>query len=274
MQEGILNSTSYQNLVKDISFLISDGKKKAEDLVKNQMMLTYWQVGKRIANEQLTHNSNYYWLILEDVSKETGVDKATLSRSVQFFKLYPNQPQLSNLSWSHYKSLIALKSPDLRVELEEKAKKENWSKNKLIEAIKIRSEESSQSLDTQLTRPTKPNYLYKATIANVIDGDTLLLDIDLGFQTIRKQRVRLNQINAPEIKTKKGKESFNYLRDLSANLGTVIVKTNKIDIYGRYLADIFYPLTKTTNQTTQAEIFQTGVYLNEQIVSEGFASKV
>jgi endonuclease YncB( thermonuclease family) len=74
--------------------------------------------------------------------------------------------------------------------------------------------------------------------------------------------------------TTSGQEAFKYLRDKAARLGTVVVKTNKIDIYGRYLVDIFYPVSKANNQTTQAEIFNQGVYLNEELVKKGFAKVV
>jgi len=33
--------------------------------------------------------------------------------------------------------------------------------------------------------------LYKAEVGDVIDADTLLLDIDLGFEVIRRQPIRL-----------------------------------------------------------------------------------
>ena len=42
---------------------------------------------------------------------------------------------------------------------------------------------------------------------NVYDGDTIKCDIDLGFSIIlKKQSVRLNSINCPEIRSKDGRE--------------------------------------------------------------------
>jgi micrococcal nuclease len=46
-------------------------------------------------------------------------------------------------------------------------------------------------------------YEYKITIDRWVDGDTVDVDIDLGFDIIlKKQRVRLHGINAPESRTK------------------------------------------------------------------------
>ena len=45
-------------------------------------------------------------------------------------------------------------------------------------------------------------YHYKAKLVRVIDGDTIDVDIDLGFDVwLKKQRIRLNL--APETKPKR-----------------------------------------------------------------------
>ena len=44
-------------------------------------------------------------------------------------------------------------------------------------------------------------YLYKAFVTDVYDGDTITVDIDLGFwTTLHKQKIRLYGINTPELK--------------------------------------------------------------------------
>ena len=44
-------------------------------------------------------------------------------------------------------------------------------------------------------------YTYKANIVRVIDGDTVVADIDLGFDVwLRKEHLRLVGIDAPENK--------------------------------------------------------------------------
>ena len=45
-------------------------------------------------------------------------------------------------------------------------------------------------------------YEYKCTVVNVVDGDTVDVDIDLGFGVwMRKQRIRMYGIDAPESRT-------------------------------------------------------------------------
>ena len=56
-------------------------------------------------------------------------------------------------------------------------------------------------------------YHYSAELVRVIDGDTIVAHINLGFNTILKnETIRLNGINAPETRTKNVKEKTEGLR--------------------------------------------------------------
>lgn len=84
-------------------------------------------------------------------------------------------------------------------------------------------------------------YEYKATITKVKDGDTLVLDIDVGFSIIyRNQVVRLARINTPETNTIEGMSVKDIVTKLLLNK-TVVIKTtkDKKDKYGRYLAEVY-----------------------------------
>ena len=49
----------------------------------------------------------------------------------------------------------------------------------------------------------KEVYNYKCTLVKVVDGDTIDVDIDLGFDVwLRNQRVRLHGIDTPESRTR------------------------------------------------------------------------
>ena len=268
-----LSKSAFNKLLSDIRNLISSSKKELEEVVRKQTVLTYWQVGKRISEEKLSDKANYSGSIMIDLAKDLDIHKDTLHRSIKLFRTYPDSKMIndSNLTWSHYRHLISISNSDLRSKLEIESKKENWNVSKLSKEIDRLKEGRGEvvSSNSEIVRPIKANYLYEATIINVIDGDTLLLDIDLGFNVIKRQRVRLNQIDAKDIKTKEGKEAFNYLRDLSVNLSKIVVRTSKIDIYGRYLSDIFYSITTHNNKTDKTEVFEKGIYLNEELVEKG-----
>src|SRR4030042_2280883 len=85
----------------------------------------------------------------------------------------------------------------------------------------------------------KSTYTYHATLEKVIDGDTLLVNFDLGFFISVKEKVRLIGINAPELNTKKGKEAAAFI-EKELNGANLIVETRKKEKYGRFLAYIYY----------------------------------
>lgn len=84
-------------------------------------------------------------------------------------------------------------------------------------------------------------HIYEATVERVVDGDTVVLNVDLGFGVwLRKQSFRLLGINAREKSDEGGREARENLAALLGNVGSVIIKSVKIDKYGgRFDADIF-----------------------------------
>jgi len=90
-------------------------------------------------------------------------------------------------------------------------------------------------------------YEYKAKLLKVIDGDTIDVMIDLGFDTWIKTRLRLYGINAPESRTRDkaekelGLKAKEEVREYLTKDLTLIVKEK--GKYGRYLAEV-YPSNK------------------------------
>ncbi len=89
----------------------------------------------------------------------------------------------------------------------------------------------------------KPAFTYKAHVLNVVDGDTIDVEIDLGFDIFWKTRIRLNGIDTPEINStsqeirNKAAEAKSFVRSAIWGRDVVLV-TYKPDKYGRYLADV------------------------------------
>ena len=86
-------------------------------------------------------------------------------------------------------------------------------------------------------------YTYKGLVLEVYDGDTITVEVDLGFNVKFKEKFRLLYINAPEMKggdKSSGTISRDRLRDKILNK-EVIIKTSKDkkEKYGRFLAEVF-----------------------------------
>lgn len=86
------------------------------------------------------------------------------------------------------------------------------------------------------------NYVRKATILKVIDGDTYDMLVDLGFFTQIKIRVRLLGVNTPEIRgeeMEKGYKAKAYVEGIMRVGSEVQIKSIKEDSFGRWLAEVY-----------------------------------
>lgn len=120
-------------------------------------------------------------------------------------------------------------------------------------------------------------YEYRAQLVRIVDGDTLVMNIDLGLRTFRKDKLRLVGVNTPEIFGVK-KDSLEYEDGIRAKQfvedwfetyasAFCIVRTEKdrTGKYGRWLAKVY-----------QADFHGTGVEengrcLNDDLSREGWA---
>ena len=266
-----LNSKQYSKLLTDLKTLIENSAESLASSDSKNLIITYWQIGKRINQEPISNQNNYQNAILKDLSDELAIEKTTLSRSINFFKFYPELPKTLPLSWSHYRQLITIKDATIRKNLEEQTIKNKWNRNQLAASISKINHPTPETQTTILKRPTNPTYLYRAKVLDVVDGDTLILDIDLGFAVHKEQRIRLACLDCPEIKTQKGKEAYHFLRNKLTTINSLMIQTQKVDLYGRFLGHIFYDPTGLMNDD---EVFAKGVYLNEEILREGLGEVV
>jgi micrococcal nuclease len=107
---------------------------------------------------------------------------------------------------------------------------------------------------------------YVRKVENVVDGDTIDVLIDLGFDILFQSRVRLAGIDTPESRTKDlkekalGLESKEYLKKHLKDAKSVVIKTEKINSsekYGRILGWVYI------NGDTES--------LNDKMINDGYA---
>ena len=107
---------------------------------------------------------------------------------------------------------------------------------------------------------------YVRKVEGVVDGDTIDVLIDLGFDILFASRVRLAGIDTPESRTKDlkekalGLESKEYLKNALKDAKSVVIKTEKMDSsekYGRILGWVYI------NGDT--------VSLNDMMINDGYA---
>lgn len=116
------------------------------------------------------------------------------------------------------------------------------------------------------------SYTYKATVDRVVDGDTILALIEVGFGIIVRDRLRLRGVDTPELSTPEGKAAKRFLEKILPSGAVVVIKSRKCrtDIYGRFVADVFF----REGVTDAARIIAGGVYLNQHLIDSGHAVRV
>jgi len=97
---------------------------------------------------------------------------------------------------------------------------------------------------------------YNAKIVKVVDGDTYVSEISLGFSLTLNAKIRLAKVNCPELPTPEGEKAKAWA---IANLEgkSVKIQTKSYDKYGRVLAAV------------QLD----GKDVGETLLSEGLAEK-
>mgnify|MGYP003111349332 CR=1 FL=1 len=109
-------------------------------------------------------------------------------------------------------------------------------------------------------------YTYNAKLERVVDGDTVDALVDLGFDTWKKVRIRLQGIDAWESRTRdleekeKGLAAKEYLiEQLESNNNKFVLVSHGVGKFGRCLGELF--------------VEQDGdrVCLNQSLIVEGHA---
>ena len=85
---------------------------------------------------------------------------------------------------------------------------------------------------------------FQAKVIRVVDGDTLDLDIDLGFHITLSERVRLMGIDTPETRTRNLVEKADGLKAKEFVIGfvadgSVVIKVHGFGKFGRPLVDLY-----------------------------------
>lgn len=94
-------------------------------------------------------------------------------------------------------------------------------------------------------------YEYKATIVRVVDGDTYDMNVDLGFSVTMGMRVRLADVDTPELNSqdeeerKKALEAKEFVAQYEGHEVTIKTRMTRAgkerQTFGRYVADVSVP---------------------------------
>jgi endonuclease YncB( thermonuclease family) len=253
------------------------------------------------------NQSDYVEYVNTILAKNLEINKSTLYRCVRFYELYPMSVAARPLTWTHIKNLLVIPEKKTRNYYEKKIIEHNLTTRELSSLLKkdkliTKNDSGIVEVPKLKTKREKPyqyklkevngtemidlgfktyihkrnrsielssvtHYTYKAIVLEIIDGDTLWVHIDLGFDIWVKRKLRLRDIDTPHIDTKDGQDAKLFIVSKLTPCKFVVVKTYWRDKFNRYLVDIFY----NSKSASFSEVATSGTFLNQELLNEGLA---
>lgn len=130
-------------IVADVCSIIERGRRQAYQAVEQVGIMTFWEVGKRIVEEEQQGEvrATYGARLIQNLSDlltpiyGTSYNKRNLDYYRKFYLLYPEpeivNTRVHNLDWSHVRRILSVSNPDARLWYLETASLNMWSVREL-----------------------------------------------------------------------------------------------------------------------------------------------
>lgn len=132
------------NFISDIKTLISEAQQHVVRSVNTAMVITYWEIGRRIVEEEQngSNRAEYGKYLIESLAKALtadfgkGFSVPNLRNFRQFYLVFPIRYALrSELSWTHYRQLMRVENEEARAFYLKEAAECAWSSRQLERQI-------------------------------------------------------------------------------------------------------------------------------------------
>ena len=135
----IVETKIQSDLVNDVKAIVENGLRKAYQDANSTLARTYWQVGRRIVEEEQhgMDRAEYGKGLINFLSKELsaiypkGYSPRNLRDYRQFYLCFKDleiwHSRVPNLTWTHYRTLLSVVSDDARYWYVQEASREMWS---------------------------------------------------------------------------------------------------------------------------------------------------
>ena len=149
-----------QSNISRLAAGINKELKEMEMDLKNRMTVGYWRVGRWVDREILKgkDRAGYGGHVYEQLAPKVSISKRTLERTVQLYRSYPIASGLTQLTWSHFLYLMAVKDEDQRKKLEHQAVASGWDsqelKNKIMAVTAAESIGGTQETEKEIPQLT------------------------------------------------------------------------------------------------------------------------
>ncbi len=199
----------YQILLNDVRKIIEDGRKEAYIAINQAAVFTYWNIGKKIVEEEQNGQSRAEYgkqlikMLASALSIEYGnaFSKRNLDYYRQFYLSFKDyeivNTRVHNLSWSHFRRLLSVANPEARMWYLKEASEQMWSVRTLDRNIGTQYYErllSNQRNNTNLPLPESEKYDPKEYIKNPVVAEFLGFRKDAKFDESQLEQALINNL--------------------------------------------------------------------------------
>ena len=173
-----------EHFVNEIKDILTRAKQTAINAVNSAMVFAYWEIGKRIVEEEQKgeERATYGKKLLNSLAKSLSTDfgknfdARELRRIRQFYLCFPIRDTVRpELSWSHYRLLIRIEKEDVRRFYIQEAIEQHWSTRKLDRNIssqyfqRVLANQSSKKLATEGESKSNLDFIKNPYILEFLD---------------------------------------------------------------------------------------------------------
>jgi hypothetical protein len=169
------------SLLSDVRRLIESARERVAVAVNSELVLLYWQIGKRVREDVLRERRAEYGKgIVSALSRHlvadygSGFAEKTIRHMVQFAEAFPDEEIVSalrrQLSWTHFRQIIYLPDPLQREFYAELCRVERWSTRALEQKIRT-------MLFERTAVSKRPDELIARELQALRDSDQLTPDL-------------------------------------------------------------------------------------------------
>ncbi len=219
MTETFWNAQEIEKQLLDrASKLIEEGQSAAARQVNMALTLTFWRLGKLVSEEVLSsERAAYGEQIVVSLGRHLverygrSYEEKNLRRMVQFAQLFPDEQIVVSLgrqlSWTHFRALLPLKTPEARAFYAQEAVSQGLSVRGLRQLIARKAYERREIANSQLAGETavplnvfrdpylldflglKDTFLERDLEDAIIrDMEAFLLEAGNGFAFVQRQK--------------------------------------------------------------------------------------
>lgn len=147
MMRAMKRKISNLQFYKDIKRILTEARNKAYTTVNFIMVEAYWNVGRRIVEEEQRgkQKADYGEYLIQNLSKQlakelgAGFTEQNLRNFRQFYLIFPDEKiryaLRSELTWTHYRLIMRVESPVARKFYMNEAAEAHWSTRQLERQI-------------------------------------------------------------------------------------------------------------------------------------------